>query len=169
MFSLTTLVLAFAALIVAAQAMSRSNDAKREVAQLSAGGAVATSGTVHLQEFAVLPSSLQYRAGKVTLSAKNVGTMTHEMVLVRAAGVGALPKVTVAGGERVVGDVDEEAVAKADTIGETGDVKVRQTVTKTFTLTRGTYVMFCNIDDKLPDGTVVSHFQRGMSATITVQ
>ena len=91
------------------------------------------------------------------------------MVLVRADSVAALPKVTTSGGERAVGDVDEEAISAGNTIGETGDVKVGATVTKHFKLTPGNYVVFCNIDDKAPDGTVTSHFQNGMSATLTVR
>ncbi len=46
-------------------------------------------------------------------------------------------------------------------------MKKGATVTKTIELTPGTYVMFCNIDTKLPDGTILNHFQRGMSAVIT--
>ena len=70
-------------------------------------------------------------------------------------------------GERAVGDVDEEAVGEANTIGETGDVKAGATVTKKFDLSAGTYVLFCNIDNKNADG-VLNHFQRGTSASITV-
>jgi hypothetical protein len=103
----------------------------------------------------------------VKLTVKNAGTMTNEMVLLRAASPDAPPKVTTPSGERSVGDVDGEAVAKVDTMGETGDVKPGAMVVKTFHLTPGTYVMICNIDDQQPNGTVVSHLQKGMSATIT--
>ena len=142
---------------------------KDAVAKLAEGGIVASKGTVKLEEYQIIPAPTQYKAGTVTLTVKNIGTMTHEMVLLRAPSAAALPKVATAGGERAVGDVDEEAIPKLDTIGETGDVKPGATVVKSFHLSPGTYVMICNIDDKQPDGSVISHFQRGMSATITVQ
>ena len=50
-------------------------------------------------------------------------------------------------------------------MGETGDVPPGSTVVKTSNLTPGTYVMFCNIDDKT-DGTVLNHFTRGMATTV---
>jgi len=168
-FMLLAMVLAFAALIVAGQAWSRSNDAKDAVAKLAAGGVGATKGLVTLQEFQITPTPTVYKAGTVTLTVKNRGTMTHEMVVLRAPSAAALPKVTTPGGDRAVGDVDEEAVAQADKMGETGDVKAGATVVRSFHLSPGTYVLVCNIDDPQPDGTVISHFQRGMSATITVQ
>ncbi len=61
-----------------------------------------------------------------------------------------------------MGDIDEEAIPEADLPGE-AVVGVGKTVTKTIRLTPGAYVMFCNIDTTLPDGTVISHFQRGMT------
>jgi Cu/Zn superoxide dismutase len=79
--------------------------------------------------------------------------------------LGDLPKVTVAGGERKVGDVDEDAIPESDKPGEQ-EVAKGKTVEKTITLKPGTYVMICNIDTKLPDGTVLNHFQRGMHAVI---
>ena len=97
------------------------------------------------------------KAGRVTIEADNVGSVTHEMVVVRAPSVDALPRVTVATKERAIGDVDEEAIAAADKMGETGDVKPGKTVTKTFKLRPGHYVMFCNIDD-----AAGNHFARGM-------
>ena len=164
---LMALVIAFAALVVAGQALSRANDAKH-VAENAGVGTFPSKGTVTLEEFQIIASPTQYKAGKVTLTVKNIGTMTHEMVLFRAANADALPKVTTAGGDRAVGDVDEEAIPKADAMGETGDVKPGKTVVKTFDLTPGSYVMICNIDDPQPDGTVLSHFQRGMHTTIDV-
>ena len=113
---------------------------------------------IKLQEFTIdpLPSS-EARAGKVQMKVTNTGTLTHEMVLVRAASVTKLPKVTTPGGERAVGAVNEEAIAERDKMGETGDVKPGKTVTKTFRLRPGHYVMFCNIDD-----TAGNHFARAM-------
>jgi plastocyanin len=88
------------------------------------------------------------------------------LVIVRAANASALPKVRKAG-ERSVGAVDEEAIAESDKMGESGDVAAGKSVTKTFTLPPGSYVVFCNIDTKTGT-TVVNHFTHGMSATLLV-
>lgn len=166
-FALLALLLAFGALVVAGQAYSRSNDAKSQVRKLASGGLLGHRIQVTLEEFTMVPHPNQVRAGATTFEVDNVGTVAHEVVLVRAASPAALPRVTKATADRGVGDVDEEAIPEADKIGETGDVKPRAKVTKTFTLKPGTYVMFCNIDDRQPDGTVMNHFQRGMTETIT--
>jgi len=123
-----------------------------------------TNITVKLREFTITPlPSAEANAGKVRMKAINTGTLTHEMVLVRAASETALPKVTTPGGERAVGAVDEEAIPEQDTIGETGDVKPGKTVTKTFKLSPGHYIMFCNIDD-----ATGNHFARGMESSFDV-
>jgi hypothetical protein len=63
-----------------------------------------TNITVKLEEFTITPlPSAEAKAGNVRIKAINTGTLTHEMVLVRAAALTALPKVTTSGGERAVG------------------------------------------------------------------
>jgi uncharacterized cupredoxin-like copper-binding protein len=164
--SLLAVVLAFVAVLVAGQAWSRSNDAKDQIHELAAGGLLGTKVNVRLQEYSMVVAPTAVKAGKVTFDIKNAGTMTHEMVLVRAASVEALPRVAVATDEREVGDIDEEAIPEADKPGE-AEVEVGKATEKAITLTPATYVMFCNIDTALPDGTVLNHFQRGMYAVIT--
>lgn len=168
-FALLALLVAFGALVTAGVAYSRSNDAKHSVTRLAAGGVVPSTTKVTLEEFTMVPHPSVVKAGTVTIEVDNVGTVTHEMVLVRAASPDALPRVEAATADRAVGDVDEEAIPEADKMGETGDVAPRGHVTKKFDLTPGTYVMFCNIDTKQSDGTVLNHFQHGMSATLVVQ
>jgi uncharacterized cupredoxin-like copper-binding protein len=167
-FALLTALFAFAALITAAQAYSRSNKVSDRVAKLEAGGVIGTSETVALQEFKITTHPAVVKAGPVSFQVSNVGTIVHELVLVRYPSVAALPKVTKPGGERAVGDVDEEAIPEADKAGEAGDVSPAKKVVKSFNLEAGSYVMFCNIDIKNPDGTVTNHFQAGMRATVTV-
>jgi plastocyanin len=120
--------------------------------------------TVTLQEFTmlVLPSA-ETKAGTVRMKVINKGSLTHEMVVVRAASVTALPKVTTGGGARMVGAVDEEAIPEPNKMGETGDVKPGKAVTKTFKLRPGRYVMFCNIDDASGN-----HFAHAMYAEFVV-
>jgi uncharacterized cupredoxin-like copper-binding protein len=166
-FSGLALLVAMAALITAGVAYTRSNDAKAKVVKLQAAGVIGSTVGVDLQEFEIKRTPSVVKAGVVTFNVKNVGGITHEMVVVRAPDANALPKITVAG-DRSVGAVDEEAVSAVNTIGETGDVKAQKHITKRFVLTPGTYVMFCNIDSKNAAGTVTNHFMKGMSATITV-
>ena len=175
--NLVAIILAVVAMVVASIALvvavagrdtsGGSNAAQAPVQHASAPDNLSSSMDVTLEEYSMITSLDTVKAGKIKFTIHNVGTMTHEMVLVRAASVAALPTVAVAGGERAVGDVDEEAIPEADKPGE-AMVKKGRTVTKTITLTPGTYVMICNIDDKMADGTVLSHFQRGMHSVITV-
>jgi uncharacterized cupredoxin-like copper-binding protein len=168
-FSFVTMMLALAALIVAGQAWSRSNDTRDAVAQIAANGAVGTSETVGLREFSIAASPPEVRAGDVKFVITNHGTLTHEMVIVRAPDVESLPVVITPGGDRSVGALDEEAIAETDLMGEAGDVAPGQKVTKHFKLTPGDYVIFCNIDDAAADGTVTNHFKSGMHATLTIR
>ena len=50
-------------------------------------------------------------------------------------------------------------------MGETGDVPAGTTAKKTFDLKPGTYVMFCNIDNKV-GGALLNHFTHGMVASL---
>ena len=154
-------------MVVAGQAWSRSNDAKDKVANLAEGGLLGHKVNVRLQEYSMLVAPASVKAGTVTFEIKNAGTMTHEMVLVRAPSVDALPRVTVATADRAVGDVDEEAIPEADKPGE-AQVKQGKTVEKAIDLTPGTYVMICNIDNPEPGGAVLNHFQKGMYSLLTV-
>jgi hypothetical protein len=163
-FGLVALVLAFAAVVTAVQAESRADDANTKVAKLAAGSIVSSTANVTLQEFSIATRPGLVQSGKVTLVVHNAGSITHELVLVRAASASALPVVKTAG-ERSVGAVDEEAIAEADKMGETGDVAAGATVTKTFDLTPGTYVMFCNIDTP-NGGKTLNHYTHGMVATL---
>lgn len=168
-FSGLALIISLAALITAGQAWSRSNDTKAKVAELQANGVSADHLKVRLQEYQVFVAPPVARAGTVRIEATNVGTTIHEMVLVRADSYESLPRVAVATADRAAGDVDEEAIPEQDKAGEMGDVAPGKTVSKNFELTPGNYVMFCNIDNPQPDGTVINHFQRGMHASFAVQ
>src|SRR5262249_40944509 len=135
------------------------------------GAAAAKSHTtlkVTLIEYSMNTNREAVPPGKVTFVVKNKGTVTHELVLVKGT-PSALPIVHVATPDRSVGAVDEEAIPESAKKGETGDVTAGKTVKKTFKLAKGDYVMFCNIDDKNPDGTITNHYHRGMSAILTVQ
>jgi uncharacterized cupredoxin-like copper-binding protein len=165
-FAFLALVLAFGALATAAQAVSRSNDAKRQLSKLAGNVTIGRTAKISLEEYSITAQPTLLQSGKVTFEVKNVGSITHELVVLRAASAASLPKVKTAG-ERSVGAIDEEAVAESDVIGETGDVEAGATVTKTFVLTPGTYVIFCNIDNKV-GGKLFNHFTHGMVTQLTV-
>jgi uncharacterized cupredoxin-like copper-binding protein len=134
------------------------------VSDASAAKKKPTTIVVNLAEYTmtVLPSA-EAKAGTVRMKVTNKGALTHEMVLVRAPSASSLPTVAAAGGERMVGAVDEEAIAERNTMGETGDVDPGKTVTKSFKLRPGKYVMFCNVDD-----VSGNHFAKGMSMDFVV-
>lgn len=163
-FALLAMMLAFAALVTAAHAVSRSNEANKQIAKVAGNGAIGSTAKVTLQEYSIAAHPGLVQSGKVKFEVDNVGSVTHELVIFRASSPSALPKVTKAG-ERSVGAIDEEAVPETDMIGETGDVAAGKTVTKTFDLPPGTYVVFCNIDSKV-NGKVFNHFTHGMVATL---
>jgi hypothetical protein len=112
-----------------------------------------------LTEFQINPA-LQYVAqGKSNFVAKNAGTEKHEVVIVRGSDPAALPT-------KADGSVDEEQIPKSNEVGEIGNVKKGKTKSKTFKLSPGSYILFCNIIDTEPDGSQVSHFAKGMYTTI---
>lgn len=166
-FAFLAMVLAFSALVVATQSESRSDTANARIAKLASTGVIGNTAKITLQEFSITVHPGLVQSGKVKLEVDNLGSITHELVMVRAASASALPRVKKAGGERAVGAVDEEAIPESAKMGETGNVTAGSTVTMTFNLAPGTYVVFCNIDTK--NGTaVLNHFMHGMVATLVV-
>ena len=117
-------------------------------------------------------------AGQVTVAIDNQGGETHELVIVAADTVEALPRNSD-------GSVDEETIAEADKVGERADIAGRTSTTATFTFEPGTYVAFCNLVDDMgmASGTVGDtsnmpmggdtdghvHFSAGMYMTFTVE
>ena len=51
-------------------------------------------------------------------------------------------------------------------MGEIEDVKPKKKKSKTFKLSPGTYIVFCNIVEEEEDGTIVSHFAKGMHTVL---
>jgi uncharacterized cupredoxin-like copper-binding protein len=116
--------------------------------------------TVTLSDYSMTPNPNSVKAGDVKITAVNNGKLQHEVVIVRADAVTALPKKTD-------GSVDEEKIAENDKQGEVEDVATGTTKSATIALAAGDYVMFCNVvDGKAPN--TISHFHMGMSSTLTV-
>src|SRR6476646_1075593 len=128
----------------------------------SAAPSQATTVSVALQEFAIVPSFASAPAGKVTFVAKNTGPDdVHEMVVLRTdLDPAALPV-----------DNDGKADEEGDgitSIGETGDVAVGETKDVSFDLAPGKYVLICNIVQTEPDGSIEAHYKVGMRTAFTV-
>ncbi len=114
---------------------------------------------VKLFEFGVKPNPRFIAAGKVTFTAKNIGVMKHEMVVMRVAEGSELPT-------KADGSVDEDAVPEADHMGEVEGIKPNKSGKLTTTLEPGNYVLFCNLTTK-SGGTTFVHYAKGMHTTFT--
>ena len=111
---------------------------------------------VTVKEWAVEMSATSIKAGKVNIIARNSGTMTHEMVILRGETADALP-------HNSDGSINEDEVKAADAVGEIAEFDAGKTCGRTFDLAPGRYVVFCNI----VMGDVV-HAKNGMVTTLTV-
>jgi len=133
---------------------------------LAAPGATAATKSkgakvdVKLYEFGVRRKPAFVAAAKVTFRAKNIGVEKHELVVVRVEPGAKLPT-------KADGSVDEEAIPEADKMGEVANVKPKKVKTLRTTLDPARYVLFCNIVDTEKDGTVVSHYAKGMHRSFT--
>lgn len=111
----------------------------------SAGAASAATPTVKvkLTEFKVLPSTKTVKAGKVSFSIKNAGTITHEFVVVktnRAPGSLAGPG----------GKANERG-----RVGKVADLVKGESGKLTLSLKAGKYVLLCNIPGHYPAGQYI--------------
>ena len=140
------------------------------IAALAMGAGVAACGdddgpdvTAKMTEFTITPDPDSVGAGAITIKADNAGGETHELVLVKADSASDLPTDKD-------GAVDEEAFESAgiEAIGEVEDVAKGTSKDLTADLEAGNYVVFCNIVDH-EDGEVVSHYEKGMVANLTVE
>ncbi len=111
---------------------------------------------------ALTPFASTAPAGDVTFAVKNLGTIDHEMIVLKTdtpfdqipvADSGDPPAPVTSGADKV----DE-----ADNVGETGDPDLTPGTTRTFTikaLAAGHYVLVCNL---------AKHYGLGMRAAFTV-
>ncbi len=111
--------------------------------------------SIVLSEFSVKLSSPTFAAGKVTITAENVGAEEHEVVLVRAASVRDLPT-------KADGSVDEDKIAEIDKLGEIDHLKSHQKKSVVFDLKPGRYIAFCNLIDPM-NPTMMSSSNNGSS------
>lgn len=127
-------------------------------------GGSATTATrdlgVQLGDFVVVPSASSVAAGAVRVAATNIGTHAHELVVVKADGIAALPT-------EKDGSLAEEKLADLALTGEIEEFPPTEQCDATFDLEPGKYVLLCNLVEKLNGKTVV-HLREGMATTFTV-
>lgn len=116
---------------------------------------------VELDEWSVAPETQELTAGEVTFVADNVGEEPHELVVVRADSVDALPVDEH-------GVLDEGGLPEGDFLGEIEPFPSGASCAGEFTLEAGTYVLLCNIAETEQSGELESHLAEGMATTITV-
>lgn len=109
----------------------------KESATLGSG-----TNTFGLSEYAIAAPTNDLEAGRISLTANNVGGEEHELVIVRAADVTSLPT-------KADGSVDESALPDSAKVGEIEHVAAQTKKTESFELTPGHYVAFCNIVDSM--------------------
>jgi hypothetical protein len=120
-----------------------------------AGGTAATALEVGLGEWFVdMPATLA--AGTYDVTAANVGSFPHELVVIRADGYASLPQESS-------GAVIEDQVPAEDILLKTSRFQPGESAGGTVTLEPGSYVFLCNIAVG-PN----SHAGRGQVLDITV-
>jgi uncharacterized cupredoxin-like copper-binding protein len=115
------------------------------------GGKVA----VALDQWSVTPTATELPAGKVTFTVSNVGTITHEFVVLRTSTPAADIPIGSFEGEK--NRINEDTAGT--NVGETGDMQSGRTKTLTLNLRPGHYVFLCNLP---------SHYALGMHTDVTV-
>src|SRR5579871_2262520 len=100
-------------------------------------------------------------AGEVTFRVKNLGTMEHEMIVLKTDTPFDQLPVADAGDPPAPVTTGANKVDEANNVGETGDPNLKPGETRTFTvkLAAGKYVLVCNL---------AGHYQMGMRAPFTV-
>jgi uncharacterized cupredoxin-like copper-binding protein len=166
-------VLAVGALVTAACAPPNSEAGSNDggvsittVASAVPAGApidVALSDTKGLDgPMLITPFATTASAGDVTFVVKNLGTIEHEMVLLKTDTPFDKIPIADSGDPPVPVTSGADKIDEADNVAETGDPNLQPGDTRTFTaagLTPGHYVLVCNI---------AKHYGLGMRAAITV-
>jgi uncharacterized cupredoxin-like copper-binding protein len=113
--------------------------------EVTVGDTQGTNGPETLQ-----PSTASVKAGTITFTVKNTGTIDHEMVVL---------KTDTPFDQLAIGSDDK--ISEENNVGETGDPALKAGETRSFSvdLAAGKYVLVCNI---------AKHYGLGMRAAFTV-
>jgi hypothetical protein len=138
----------------------KSAKGTEEVTCTPVGAGGGTEVAVTLSEWSVAPAPASAPAGTVTFRADNAGKENHELVVVKGDNPDGLPVKD--------GQVDEDSLPQGSFIGEIEPFPAGDSCPGTFQLGAGSYVLFCNVAEKEPDGSLESHYQEGMRSAFTV-
>lgn len=105
------------------------------------------ANTFVLDEWSVVPPKGDLTAGKVSITATNKGSETHELVIVRASDAASLPK-------KADGSVDEDKIPDSKKAGEIADLAAGKSKSQTLDLPAGDYIAFCNIVEDMGEGSM---------------
>jgi plastocyanin len=103
---------------------------------------------VRAREFSFSPTTIVAKRGKLKLTLRNSGRMTHELILLRTSR--ALGSLRVRHGK----------VSEASSVGEISETKAGKRASHTFELKPGHYVLVCNLR---------GHYHHGMRGRLTVK
>jgi hypothetical protein len=127
-------------------------------------------GQFRLDEWSITADQPALTAGQHTITATNLGHLTHELVIVRATDAASLPT-------KADGSVDEDQL-DAVKVGEIADVPAGASRHKSFRFGPGSYVAFCNVVGGMGSGMGMGngmmkgmdhvHFAAGMHTEFTV-
>ena len=118
--------------------------------------------TVTLDEYEILPEEDKLTRGPTRFRAVNAGKDTHELYVILARSIEALPLDPK-------GAIDIEALEEEDRVlGELHGIRSGRSCDLELDLDPETYVMICNIRERSDEG-VVNHFLQGMRARIKVE
>lgn len=127
------------------------------IALMSASCSGSGGPQVELTEFSVSVDPASADSGETTFSVKNVGSVTHEFVVVKTD----LDEADLPTSED--GSVDEGGEG-IEPIDEIEDIEADGSGELSVDLDEGSYVLFCNVVDG-----GVAHYQKGMHTSFTVE
>lgn len=110
--------------------------------------AAAPKVSVKLNEFKVIPKPKSVKGGKVTFTAKNTGSIVHELVVLRTK---AAPSKLKTSGAKAV---------EKGRVGKVQNIKPGKTKKLTLKLKKGKYVLLCNVP---------GHYQAGQRIGFVVK
>lgn len=116
---------------------------------------------VRLDEYQISPEEDELTRGPARFLAHNDGDESHQLLVLAARSVEALPLDDK-------GSVDEDALEEEERIlAEVEEIAPGETCALEVDLEPGAYVLLCNIRERGDDG-VVNHFLQGMRARVKV-
>ncbi len=129
-------------------------------ALVACSSASSSFGTVNvgLDEWTIKADRTGGSPGNVTFAVSNQGKVGHELLLIQSdLAADKLPILAADNATHKKGDVD---LAKVQNVGDVTDVAAGGSLTKIFSLSKGKYVLICNIP---------AHYSSGMYTEFTVR